>query len=74
VCYSTNTAACEQGSSSFPCELPNILQINIPDVFDLYMKNTNDDLGCEPFEGTGNIWQSPDLINKRTYYDPATFQ
>lgn len=72
VCYSTNTAACEQGSSSFPCELPNILQINIPDVFDLYMKNTNDDLGCEPFEGTGNIWQSPDLINKRTYYDPAT--
>ncbi len=72
VCYSTNTATCEQGSSSFPCELTNILQINIPDVFDLYMKNTNDDLGCEPFEGTGNIWQSPDLINKRTYYDPAT--
>ncbi|MBI4645421.1 MAG: S8 family serine peptidase, partial [Bacteroidia bacterium] len=39
---------------------------------DLYMKDTDDDDGSEPFAGTGNFWLSPDIINKRTYFNPNT--
>jgi subtilisin family serine protease len=39
---------------------------------DLFLKDTNDDDGSEPFAGTGNIWQSPDLVNKWSIYNPIT--
>ncbi|MFH2141756.1 MAG: C25 family cysteine peptidase [Bacteroidota bacterium] len=52
-------------------------QLTVPVVdcsvgFDLYAKDTDDDNGFEPFSGTGNIWLSPSLINKRNYEDPST--
>ena len=45
---------------------------NCSNGLDLYLKNATDDDGTEPYAGTGNIWLSPDLINKRTYFDPTT--
>ncbi|MGC9331910.1 MAG: S8 family serine peptidase, partial [Bacteroidales bacterium] len=58
----------------YGCTASDAMTVTVVDCsgLDLFSKNTDDDYGSEPYSGTGNIWYSPDLVNRQFYEDPET--